>query len=154
MLRWVLQLEPIYASSLPGKEWILYTFAIYFSINDTQKEKKLEKFKQAIVLLLFPLELVLMSTSILFVCEFNQSTASFFQDRSVSLGRLIGIRPGKGNGDFYFPSREGKSVRAVSCEVSRGHRPEMSQGNCIPLLVGTLEKMSRSKSMKFNGYKH
>ncbi|OAY24854.1 uncharacterized protein LOC110605690 isoform X2 [Manihot esculenta] len=84
----------------------------------------------------------------------TESTASFFQDRSVSLGRLIGIRPGKGNGDFYFPSREGKSVRAVSCEVSRGHRPEMSQGNCIPLLVGTLEKMSRSKSMKFNGYKH
>ncbi|XP_012091661.1 uncharacterized protein LOC105649581 [Jatropha curcas] len=76
----------------------------------------------------------------------TESTASFFQDHSVSLGRLIGIRPG--NGDFYFPRRihldewEGKSVRSVNSEVSTTHRSEMSQGICIPLL----EKMSRSRS--------
>ncbi|XP_057986246.1 uncharacterized protein LOC110632860 [Hevea brasiliensis] len=82
----------------------------------------------------------------------TESTASFFQDNSMSLGRLIGIRPGKGNGDLYWPSRiclderERRSVRTVSSEVSRGQRPEMAQGICIPLLVGTLEKMSKSKS--------
>ncbi|XP_021635078.1 uncharacterized protein LOC110631523 [Hevea brasiliensis] len=82
----------------------------------------------------------------------TESTASFFQDHSMSLGRLIGIQPDKGNGELYFPSRirlderGRKSLKAVSSEVSRGHRPELSQGICIPLLVGTLEKMSRSKS--------
>ncbi|OAY26234.1 uncharacterized protein LOC110603414 [Manihot esculenta] len=82
----------------------------------------------------------------------TESTASFFQDNSKSLGRLIGIQPRKGNGDLYLPTRiqlderERKSVRKASSEVSRGHRPEVSEGLCIPLLVATMEKMSRSKS--------
>lgn len=98
------------------------------------------------------LELVLMPKSIVFIWDFNQSTASFFQDNSKSLGRLIGIQPRKGNGDLYLPTRiqlderERKSVRKASSEVSRGHRPEVSEGLCIPLLVATMEKMSRSKS--------
>ncbi|XP_015584374.1 uncharacterized protein LOC8258430 [Ricinus communis] len=79
----------------------------------------------------------------------TESTASFFQDHSVSLGRLIGIRPGSGG--LCTPRRthlneERKSVKTVSSEVTTRQRPEMSQGICIPLLVGTLEKMSRSKS--------
>ncbi|EEF50822.1 conserved hypothetical protein [Ricinus communis] len=93
---------------------------------------------------MLPLELVLV-----LICELNQSTASFFQDHSVSLGRLIGIRPGSGG--LCTPRRthlneERKSVKTVSSEVTTRQRPEMSQGICIPLLVGTLEKMSRSKS--------
>ncbi|XP_010057368.2 uncharacterized protein LOC104445244 isoform X1 [Eucalyptus grandis] len=36
--------------------------------------------------------------------ETDQSSASFFQDSSVSLGRLIGIRPGN-SGRLYFPAR-------------------------------------------------
>ncbi|XP_050229116.1 uncharacterized protein LOC126678257 isoform X2 [Mercurialis annua] len=80
----------------------------------------------------------------------TESTASFFQDNSVSLGRLIGIRPAKG--DHYFARRVGlseretKPVKVVNSEVSTRHRQEMSEGICIPLLVGTMEKMSRSKS--------
>ncbi|KAI5593211.1 hypothetical protein POPTR_004G048201v4 [Populus trichocarpa] len=83
----------------------------------------------------------------------TESTASFFQDKSVPLGRLIGIRPG--NGGLYFPRRvhadeQGKiavrAIRAASSEVSGARRADMSHGICIPLLAGTLEKMSRSKS--------
>jgi hypothetical protein len=97
---------------------------------------------------LFPLEVILV---LLFVML--QSTASFFQDKSVPLGRLIGIRPG--NGGLYFPRRvhadeQGKiavrAIRAASSEVSGARRADMSHGICIPLLAGTLEKMSRSKS--------
>ncbi|KAJ6769886.1 hypothetical protein OIU79_020696 [Salix purpurea] len=83
----------------------------------------------------------------------TESTASFFQDNSVPLGRLIGIRPG--NGALYFPRRVHaderekigiKAVRAGSSEVSGARRAGLSRGICIPLLVGTLEKMGRSKS--------
>ncbi|KAJ8761077.1 hypothetical protein K2173_000756 [Erythroxylum novogranatense] len=80
----------------------------------------------------------------------TESSASFFQDHSVSLGRLIGIRSGEGNS--YFSSRihphEGERTfaRSVSTEVSKRRGVDMSQGICIPLLFGTLEKMSRSKS--------
>ncbi|KAG6754895.1 hypothetical protein POTOM_040696 [Populus tomentosa] len=80
----------------------------------------------------------------------TESSASFFQDSSVPLGRLIGIRPG--NGALYFPRRvhvdEGEKIamRAASSEVSGARRADMSQGICIPLLFGTLEKMGRSKS--------
>ncbi|KAJ6707097.1 hypothetical protein OIU85_027448 [Salix viminalis] len=83
----------------------------------------------------------------------TESTASFFQDSSVPLGRLIGIRPG--NGGLYFPRRvhadEREKIaigatRTASSEVSGARRADISQGICIPLLVGTLEKMSRSRS--------
>ena len=96
---------------------------------------------------LFPREVSLM------LHLFLQSSASFFQDNSVPLGRLIGIRPG--NGALYFPRRvhveEREKIgigamRAASSEVSGARRADMSQGICIPLLFGTLEKMGRSKS--------
>ncbi|KAB5560631.1 hypothetical protein DKX38_005588 [Salix brachista] len=83
----------------------------------------------------------------------TESTASFFQDSSVPLGRLIGIRPG--NGGLYFPRRVHAderekiaigAIRTASSEVSGARRADISQGICIPLLVGTLEKMSRSRS--------
>ncbi|KAJ6889840.1 hypothetical protein NC651_023559 [Populus alba x Populus x berolinensis] len=82
-----------------------------------------------------------------------KSSASFFQDNSVPLGRLIGIR--LGNGALNFPRRvhvdEGekigiRAIWAASSEVSGARRADMSHGICIPLLFGTLEKMRRSKS--------
>lgn len=83
----------------------------------------------------------------------TESTASFFQDHSVPLGRLIGIRPGDGSGGLYFPNRmrfnerERASARgAHPPDPSRGHSMELSQGICIPLLLGILVKMNRSKS--------
>ncbi|XP_057948585.1 uncharacterized protein LOC131144161 isoform X2 [Malania oleifera] len=79
----------------------------------------------------------------------TESTASFFQDHSVSLGRLIGIRPVDG-GSKYFPSsiEEHKriSVTDAHSDVSGGHSVDVSQGICIPLLLGILVKMTRSKS--------
>ncbi|KAK9267490.1 hypothetical protein L1049_009917 [Liquidambar formosana] len=81
----------------------------------------------------------------------TESTASFFQDHSVSLGRLIGIRPGD-SGALYFPNtirledHDRISVRSAHSDISRGHQVQMSQGICIPLLLNFLDKMSRSKS--------
>ncbi|XP_059438734.1 uncharacterized protein LOC132171440 isoform X2 [Corylus avellana] len=80
----------------------------------------------------------------------TESTASFFQDHSVSLGRLIGIRPGERSG-FYlqnsinFEEHNMMPARDANTDVSR-HRVDMSRGICIPLLLGALVKMSRSKS--------
>ncbi|GMY37416.1 hypothetical protein FCV25MIE_32659 [Fagus crenata] len=82
--------------------------------------------------------------------EINQSTASFFQDHSMSLGRLIGFRPGE-RGGIYVPNsvrledQHRISTRDAHPDVS-GHRVDMSRVICIPLALGALIKMSRSKS--------
>lgn len=90
----------------------------------------------------------------LFLCSLtNQSTASFFQDHSMSLGRLIGIGPGD-RGRLYFPNsihfeeHGGVSRRvAQNSDVSGGeHGVDLCRGICIPLLLCALAKSSRSKS--------
>ncbi|KAF5944379.1 hypothetical protein HYC85_018456 [Camellia sinensis] len=81
----------------------------------------------------------------------TESTASFFQDHSVSLGRLIGIRS-RERGSVYFPNasrfeqRESLSERRSCLDVPGEHGEEMCQGVCVPLLVTILVKMSRSRS--------
>ncbi|XP_059670636.1 uncharacterized protein LOC132316141 isoform X1 [Cornus florida] len=81
----------------------------------------------------------------------TESTASFFQDHSVPLGRLIGIRSGD-RGALNFPNtsrfagHENISVRGSHLDVPRRRGAEISLGLCIPLLFGIIEKLSRSKS--------
>ncbi|CAN4078894.1 unnamed protein product [Withania somnifera] len=82
----------------------------------------------------------------------TQSTMSFFQDQSVSLGRLIGIKPGN-RGRLEFSNRvhneKNKCVSATRSEAGdyKGQEEDnMSQKLCVPLLHNVLEKMSRSKS--------
>ncbi|CAL5412256.1 unnamed protein product [Camellia sinensis] len=81
----------------------------------------------------------------------TESTASFFQDHSVSLGRLIGIRS-RERGSVYFPNasrfeqHESLSERRSCLDVPGEHGEEMCQGVCVPLLVTILVKMSRSRS--------
>ncbi|PON61363.1 hypothetical protein TorRG33x02_281870 [Trema orientale] len=81
----------------------------------------------------------------------TESTASFFQDHSVSLGRLIGIRPGD-RGRLYFPNpirfeEHGRvSRRGPQPDVSKGHEVDLCGGICIPLLVCALVKINKSKS--------
>ncbi|XVE88097.1 hypothetical protein DITRI_Ditri19aG0041000 [Diplodiscus trichospermus] len=79
----------------------------------------------------------------------TESSASFFQDNSVSLGKLIGFRH-RDRGSLYFQntitSEESNRITltgACSKDVSRG---DMSQGICIPLILGVLVKMSRNRS--------
>ncbi|KAH7546049.1 hypothetical protein FEM48_Zijuj01G0159400 [Ziziphus jujuba var. spinosa] len=86
-------------------------------------------------------------------CEkIKQSTASFFQDHSVPLGRLIGIRPGNGGrlyfaNSFRFEEHARIAREGTHSNVSRGGREvDMCRGICIPILLGALVKMSRSKS--------
>ncbi|KAJ8549536.1 hypothetical protein K7X08_033243 [Anisodus acutangulus] len=82
----------------------------------------------------------------------TESTMSFFQDQSVSLGRLIGIKPGN-RGRLEFSNRvhceknENISARRSESENYKGQEgANMSQKLCVPLLHNMLEKMSRSKS--------
>ncbi|XP_044496082.1 uncharacterized protein LOC123218636 [Mangifera indica] len=86
----------------------------------------------------------------------TESTASFFQDHSVSLGKLIGFKAGEGRRSFYFPNgfhfEEGNqkiSVRGgtfsnmgMNTTEPHQHGVHTSAGICIPLL----HKMSRSRS--------
>jgi len=83
-----------------------------------------------------------------FLCWKKQSTASFFQDNSVSLGHLIGLRAGE-KGRLYFPNslrieeREEKTLaKGSSSEVKQ---EDMSRGICIPILLEALLKISKSK---------
>ncbi|XP_068322047.1 uncharacterized protein [Pyrus communis] len=81
----------------------------------------------------------------------TESSASFFQDHSMSLGRLIGIRTGD-RGRLYFPNsirfeeHDRISIKGSQSEVSKRRRVDMSRRICIPLLLGALVKISRSKS--------
>ncbi|CAI9783682.1 unnamed protein product [Fraxinus pennsylvanica] len=89
----------------------------------------------------------------------TESTASFFPDQSVSLGRLIGIRPGN-IGTMHCPNtvmgRQHGSLRSQPDaskypQDSQGHcvaskYPQDSQGLCVPLLNNVIGKMSRSRS--------
>lgn len=92
----------------------------------------------------------------MFVCKKkkkNQSTASFFKDHSVSLGRLIGIRPGDHKERLCFPNSIGRYQehkrlprRVSRFDVCGGHGVDMSRGICAPLLLGALVKINRNKA--------
>ncbi|KAM7506049.1 hypothetical protein LguiB_004953 [Lonicera macranthoides] len=78
----------------------------------------------------------------------TESTASFFQDNSVSLGRLIGIKPGD-RGSLYFPNtvclQRHEDVSELQ-SLSHEREMEMSSGICVPQLLNIMVKRSRSKS--------
>ncbi|XP_020975150.1 uncharacterized protein LOC107634678 isoform X1 [Arachis ipaensis] len=81
----------------------------------------------------------------------EQSTASFFQDKSVSLGRLIGIRGGE-RGRLYLPNTlrfedttEKKTLGDASCSDSSNSKVQevdVSGGICIPTLLDVLLRIS------------
>ncbi|XP_057512092.1 uncharacterized protein LOC130794244 isoform X1 [Actinidia eriantha] len=81
----------------------------------------------------------------------TESTASFFQDHSFSLGRLIGIRPREGE-VLYFPNttrveQHENTLESRSCsDVPGAQREEMSQGICVPIFFSIKVKMTRSRS--------
>ncbi|XVF25755.1 hypothetical protein REPUB_Repub13aG0241000 [Reevesia pubescens] len=82
----------------------------------------------------------------------TESSASFFQDNSVSLGKLIGFRQ-RDRGSMYLQNTTIHTeqsnrlpVTGAYKDVSRGHSADMSHGICIPLILGALVKISRSRS--------
>lgn len=92
------------------------------------------------------------------MCWNNQSTASFFQDNSVSLGHLIGLRPGE-KGRLYFPNtlrleetEKKKTLANCSCsdDASKVKEVDMSRGICIPILLEALLKISKCKKSSSN----
>ncbi|XP_028777490.1 uncharacterized protein LOC114734121 isoform X2 [Neltuma alba] len=87
----------------------------------------------------------------------TESSASFFQDNSVSLGRLIGIRAGERRGRLYIPNslsfEESEKNNALAKDDSKVHEQvETSPGNvCIPILLDALLlKSSRTKRSSRN----
>ncbi|KAL0407390.1 UNVERIFIED_CONTAM: hypothetical protein Slati_4052900 [Sesamum latifolium] len=68
----------------------------------------------------------------------TESTASFFPDRSVPLGRLIGIRPSGKVEPREQPRPETSSGRCRA-GLRKGH--ENSEGLCAPLLHHVIGKM-------------
>ncbi|KAI3680738.1 hypothetical protein L6452_35513 [Arctium lappa] len=76
----------------------------------------------------------------------TESTVSFFQDNSVSLGRLIGIAPRESR-TLYFPRTTCIPDQTQCSKVSsKAHEIETSHGVCVPNLLNILVKISRSKS--------
>ncbi|KAL5151142.1 hypothetical protein HKD37_13G037615 [Glycine soja] len=80
----------------------------------------------------------------------TESTASFFQDNSVSLAQLIGIRPGD-RGRLYFPNslrfeeRKKKLAKSSGSDGSKVQGMDMSRVICIPLLkIRKCKKSSRN----------
>ncbi|CAI9773223.1 unnamed protein product [Fraxinus pennsylvanica] len=79
----------------------------------------------------------------------TESTASFFPDRSVSLGRLIGIQP-RNIGNSYYPNTilnqqyGNLSVTRSDQDEFQGH--DNPQGLCVPLFHNVIGKMGRSRS--------
>ncbi|TYI64445.1 hypothetical protein E1A91_D09G089400v1 [Gossypium mustelinum] len=83
----------------------------------------------------------------------TESSASFFQDNSVSLGKLIGFRQQeRGSKHFRNAINGGENIRmpikATCRDVSRRRQQsaDMSQGICIPLILAALVKINKSKS--------
>ncbi|KAL2524211.1 Uncharacterized protein Adt_09265 [Abeliophyllum distichum] len=79
----------------------------------------------------------------------TESTASFFPDRSVSLGRLIGLQP-RNRGNSYHPNTI-LNQQHGNMSVTRAGRNEFEgqdnpQGLCVPLLHNVIGKMGRSRS--------
>ncbi|KAK6133436.1 hypothetical protein DH2020_032804 [Rehmannia glutinosa] len=77
----------------------------------------------------------------------TESTASFFPDRSVSLGRLIGIRPVNKGGLYREVHRKIPDERSHP-GVPKDH--DNSQGLCAPLLHHVMGKMGKSGSSSRN----
>ncbi|KAK4271613.1 hypothetical protein QN277_020283 [Acacia crassicarpa] len=88
----------------------------------------------------------------------TESSASFFQDNSVSLGRLIGLRAGERRGRLYFPNslnfeESENNNNALAKDDSKVHEQvDTSPGNiCIPILFDALLlKTSRNKRSSRN----
>ncbi|KAJ4977239.1 hypothetical protein NE237_002345 [Protea cynaroides] len=61
----------------------------------------------------------------------TESTKSFFQDRSVSLGRLIGLRPDS----LHLAEHEQIFAAGATTNMTNKRQMETSEWICIPLLL-------------------
>ncbi|KAI3888742.1 hypothetical protein MKX03_013910 [Papaver bracteatum] len=76
----------------------------------------------------------------------TESTRSSFQDPSVSLGRLLGMKPRQGE-DFYFRDLTRlEETHGVLSTATKRHEIDTSHGICIPLFLNFRFKISPDKS--------
>ncbi|XP_077228205.1 uncharacterized protein LOC143861162 [Tasmannia lanceolata] len=80
------------------------------------------------------------------------STRSFFPDHSITLGRLIGIKPGEG--DLYFTNSihpeelDQASMVNVTSQATKSHEMAVSRGLCIPIILSVFVKINPSYQPK------
>ncbi|XP_019425920.1 PREDICTED: uncharacterized protein LOC109334546 [Lupinus angustifolius] len=85
----------------------------------------------------------------------TESTASFFQDKSVSLAQLIGFRAGDRR-RLYLPNslrieeRDKKLTKGSCSDDSKEQGMDISQCICIPILLDTIVKIRKSKKNSRN----
>lgn len=85
----------------------------------------------------------------------NQSTASFFQDKSVSLAQLLGFRTDE-RGRLYFPKSlrfEERNMILENGSCSNGTKvqeKDVAKVICIPVLLDALLKIIKSKKSSRN----
>ncbi|CAJ2658964.1 unnamed protein product [Trifolium pratense] len=86
----------------------------------------------------------------------TESTASFFQDNSVSLAQLMGFRS-RDKGRLYFPNslrfeeKNNKKQENGSCfHRCKVQGSDVSRVICIPVLLDTLLKIRKSKKSSSN----
>ncbi|KAK4439975.1 hypothetical protein Salat_0332400 [Sesamum alatum] len=75
----------------------------------------------------------------------TESTASFFPDQSVSLGRLIGIRASNKGRLYCEQDRNVRNGRSHHPAVPKPHTHN-SQGLCVPLLHHVIARMSSTRT--------
>ncbi|XP_022874079.1 uncharacterized protein LOC111392898 isoform X1 [Olea europaea var. sylvestris] len=79
----------------------------------------------------------------------TESTSSFFPDRSVSLGLLIGIQP-RNRENAYHPNvilnQQHGNLSNTRSDRDEFEDQDNSQGLCVPLLHNVIGKMGRSRS--------
>ncbi|KAI5447952.1 hypothetical protein KIW84_015407 [Lathyrus oleraceus] len=85
----------------------------------------------------------------------TESTASFFQDKSVSLAQLIGFRTDE-RGRLYFPKslrleERNRILENGSCSNgTKVQEKDVSKVICIPVLIDALLKIIKSKKSSRN----
>ncbi|MED6130619.1 hypothetical protein PIB30_002740 [Stylosanthes scabra] len=75
----------------------------------------------------------------------TESSASFFQDNSVSLAQLIGTRQGE-RGMRFEEEREKKLANGSEEQGVE----DVSRGICIPIVLHTLQRISKTKKTSRN----
>ncbi|XP_043702874.1 uncharacterized protein LOC122653025 [Telopea speciosissima] len=81
----------------------------------------------------------------------TESTKSFFQDRSVSLGWLIGLRPQNGEelcltNSHLSEDEQVSGAAGATTDMTSRRQMKMSECICVPLLLNVLVRTSRSKN--------
>lgn len=93
-----------------------------------------------------------------FTTNAKQSTASFFQDNSKSLGRMLGFRSRNRRSELYSRNTvdHAETAHTLSTRTSSEHRDEldleMCDGICIPLCLVAKTSKNKDGPKRWNNF--